>query len=113
MLTWSLFELSRTPVRLRCPPPFRAFSRVRADAAAQATEAKVRAEGARVFGDTKHPATREAVDTMDYTLATLKEILRLYSVVPVVTRVAVVRALRQRHPRPRAARADARACAGG
>jgi hypothetical protein len=63
----------------------------------------VRAEGARVFGDAKKPATREAVDTMDYTLATLKEILRLYSVVPVVTRVAVVRALGRRAPLSRAA----------
>ena len=35
--------------------------------------------------------SREQVDTMDFTLATLKEVLRLYSVVPVVTRVAVVR----------------------
>ena len=35
---------------------------------------------------------RELIDsTMDWTLATLKEVLRLYSVVPVVTRVTVVR----------------------
>lgn len=45
-----------------------------------------------MFGDAKTVPAREAVDEMDYTLATLKEVLRLYSVVPVVTRVAVVRA---------------------
>jgi cytochrome P450 len=38
--------------------------------------------------------TQEQINTMDWTLATLKEVLRLYSVVPVVTRVAVVRTLR-------------------
>ena len=32
--------------------------------------------------------TRESLDTLDYSLAALKETLRLYSVVPVVTRVA-------------------------
>jgi cytochrome P450 len=57
---------------------------------AQELEAKVRAEAAAVFRGKAVPA-REAVDTMDYTLATLKEVLRLYSVVPVVTRVTVVR----------------------
>jgi cytochrome P450 len=59
-------------------------------------EAKVSAEATRVFGDATREPTREAVDTMDYTLATLKEVLRLYSVVPVVTRVTVVRCVRWR-----------------
>jgi len=61
----------------------------------QDIEAKVAAEANKVFGDAKKVPHREAVDEMDYTLATLKESLRLYSVVPVVTRVAVVRALSQ------------------
>lgn len=48
-----------------------------------------------MFGESPRaaPPAREAVDSMDFTLAVLKEALRLYSVVPVVTRVAVVRAL--------------------
>jgi hypothetical protein len=58
----------------------------------QDVEAEVAAEATKVFGDGKTVPHREAVDEMDYTLATLKESLRLYSVVPVVTRVAVVRA---------------------
>ena len=59
----------------------------------QDVEAKVAAEATKVFGDAKTVPNREVVDgEMDYTLATLKESLRLYSVVPVVTRVAVVRA---------------------
>ena len=36
---------------------------------------------------------------MEYTLAVLRESLRLYSVVPVVTRVAVVRPLAVQWPR--------------
>jgi cytochrome P450 len=90
MLTWSLLELTRNAVR---PPRAWACAeraapeRVRAP---QELEAKVRAEAAAVFRGKAVPA-REAVDTMDYTLATLKEVLRLYSVVPVVTRVTVVR----------------------
>lgn len=54
---------------------------------------QVRAEAARVFapssgkdGGTAGAPTREAVDGMEYTLAALKESLRKYSVVPVVTR---------------------------
>jgi cytochrome P450 len=70
----------------------------------QSVEAKVSAEATRVFGDATRVPTREAVDTMDYTLATLKEVLRLYSVVPVVTRVTVVRARRWRRRRVRDAR---------
>jgi hypothetical protein len=51
--------------------------------------AQVRAEADRVFkrggGGFKVPS-REAVDGMEFTLAALKESLRKYSVVPVVTR---------------------------
>jgi cytochrome P450 len=69
MLTWSLYEL----------------------AAAPALAAKVRGEAGRVLGSGPHPATpsrQAAEDGLDYTLACLKESLRKYSVVPVVTRVA-------------------------
>jgi len=56
----------------------------------------VRAEAVAVFGtspanDKARVPSREAVDGMPTTLAALKEALRLYSVVPVVTRVTVVR----------------------
>lgn len=52
----------------------------------------MKAEAQRVFGEKGYVLPkRDAVDTMEYTLATLKEVLRLYSVVPVVTRVAVAR----------------------
>ena len=51
----------------------------------------MRKEAQSVFTDAKKVPTREQMDTMDYSLATLKEVLRLYSVVPVVTRVTVVR----------------------
>ena len=58
----------------------------------QDVRAKVAAEAAAVFPRPDAPLpTREAMDSMHYTLATLKEVLRLYSVVPVVTRVTLVR----------------------
>ena len=68
MLTWTMHELSDN---------------------LEATE-KVRTESDAVFGRLKKNAlpTRESLDTLDYSLAALKETLRLYSVVPVVTRVA-------------------------
>jgi cytochrome P450 len=76
MLTWSTFELARNPAAL----------------------AKVRAEAKRVFGpeatapgasDTPRgdPPRRDADGGLEYTLSVLKEALRRYSVVPVVTRL--------------------------
>lgn len=76
MLTWSTFELARNPAAL----------------------AKVRAEAKRVFGaeatapgasDTPRgdPPRRDADAGLEYTLSVLKEALRRYSVVPVVTRL--------------------------
>lgn len=48
---------------------------------------QVKAEALAVFGPAGDaPATRPAVDNMTYTLAVLREALRRYSVVPVVTR---------------------------
>jgi len=67
MLTWSCFELSQDPHIL----------------------GQVRAEAAAVFPQSTAecpPPTRREVDGMAYTLAVLKEALRKYSVVPVVTR---------------------------
>lgn len=64
MLCWALYELSLAPERL----------------------AKLRAEAAPVFGDKEAEPTRQQVDDMVYTLSALKESLRKYSVVPVVTR---------------------------
>lgn len=62
MLTWSIFELSQNPEAL----------------------AKVREEAeVALVGETP---TREAVEGMQWTLCALKESLRKYSVVPVVTR---------------------------
>lgn len=64
MLMWSVFELSQ-------------------DAAARK---KVAAEAAKAFGKKDAAPTRAAADEMLFTLAVLKEALRKYSVVPVVTR---------------------------
>ncbi|EFN52051.1 hypothetical protein CHLNCDRAFT_139264 [Chlorella variabilis] len=65
MLCWTMYELSQSKEALE----------------------KVRAEAAGVFGGKrKSMPSREEVDGMEYTLATLKESLRKYSVVPVVTR---------------------------
>lgn len=65
MLTWSVYELSKNSAALEA---------VRKDAAAAGLDA-----------GTESPK-REAVDAMEYTLGCLKESLRKYSVVPVVTR---------------------------
>ncbi|KAL4435224.1 hypothetical protein ABPG77_001906 [Micractinium sp. CCAP 211/92] len=66
MLCWSFYELSQNKAALE----------------------KVRAEAAALFpaGGAEAVPSREAVDGMEYCLAVLKEALRKYSVVPVVTR---------------------------
>lgn len=65
MLTWSTYELGQAPAAL----------------------AAVREEAQAAFGAAgAAPPAREAVDGMQWTLACLKESLRKYSVVPVVTR---------------------------
>ena len=52
---------------------------------------RVKSEADRVFGKLKRDAlpTRDSLASLEYSVAALKETLRLYSVVPVVTRVAV------------------------
>jgi cytochrome P450 len=69
MLTWTLHELSKAPDMMR----------------------EVKRDSDRVFGRTRKGSlpTRDQLASMEYTLAAFKETLRLYSVVPVVTRVAV------------------------
>lgn len=67
MLTWSLYELSTAPESLR---------KIR-------KEADVAFSGLRKETDIPK---REKIDDMEYTLCSLKESLRKYSVVPVVTR---------------------------
>ena len=69
MLTWTLHELS---------------------VGEKGMMRTVRAEAEAVFGRLKPGVlpTRDALASLEYTLAALKETLRLYSVVPVVTRVA-------------------------
>jgi cytochrome P450 len=69
MLTWTLHELS---------------------VGEKGMMRTVRAEAKAVFGRLKPGVlpTRDALASLEYTLAALKETLRLYSVVPVVTRVA-------------------------
>jgi cytochrome P450 len=69
MLTWTLHELSVGEAKMM---------------------GKVRAEAKAVFGKLKPGVlpTRDALASLEYTLAALKETLRLYSVVPVVNRVA-------------------------
>lgn len=68
MLTWSVFELSKND---RC-------------------QSQVLAEATEVFGEAEAEPPRAAVDGMQYTLSVLKETLRKYSIVPVVTRKASV-----------------------
>jgi len=74
MLTWALHELVSAPEKME----------------------RLRAEGRPVFGDCRGkgglPAanpSRAALDTLEYTVGALKEALRKYSVVPVVTRECV------------------------
>jgi len=64
MLAWSLYELLRKPEYL----------------------AKVRKEADRVFANEDTTPGQKELDTMQYTLAVLKESLRKYSIVPVVSR---------------------------
>lgn len=64
MLSWSLYELTQNP---HCM-------------------AKVQGEAHDVFGREDILPERKAVDAMQYTLSTLKESLRKYTVVPVVCR---------------------------
>ena len=68
MLTWTMYELSRDEAAMR----------------------RVVSEAERVFGKLDQGAlpTRDSLASLEYSLAALKETLRLYSVVPVVTRVA-------------------------
>jgi len=65
MLTWSMYELSQLP----------------------ACMGQVLEEAERVFGSKEEEPARREVDSMTYTLSVLREALRKYSVVPVVTRV--------------------------
>lgn len=64
MLSWSMLELAKS----------------------EACRAKVLAEAEAAFGPKNAEPSRPAVDGMIYTLSVLKEALRKYSVVPVVTR---------------------------
>ena len=65
MLCWSVFELSQSKECMQ----------------------KVRDEAQKVFGAKEAEPSRRDVDSMTYSLSVLKEALRKYSVVPVVTRV--------------------------
>lgn len=70
MLTWALYELARHPAEL----------------------ARVQAEAARLpplDGSGKMPSADELKDVLSYTECVLKETLRLYSIVPIVSREAV------------------------
>ena len=69
MLTWTLYELVNNAAAM----------------------GRVKSEADRVFGKLKRDAlpTRDSLASLEYSVAALKETLRLYSVVPVVTRVAV------------------------
>lgn len=92
MLTWSLYELTQHPEMM---------ARVCAEAAAAlpVTAAVASAAAASPAGAEKALGMlpeREAVEGMKFTLGALKETLRLYSVVPCVTRTALVRPCIQR-----------------
>ena len=65
MLAWALYELTQNP---RCME-------------------KVKEEAEKAFPKDGSYPTKDAISGMDYTYAVLKEALRKYSVVPVVTRV--------------------------
>lgn len=64
MLTWTLLELTRNPDCLQ----------------------QVLQEAQHVFGTAEQEPARDAAESMQYTVACLKESLRRYSVVPVVVR---------------------------
>ena len=88
MLTWTLYELSH--------------------AAAAASATRVRSEAASALGSSvaspPPPPTRAAAEAgLPYTLACLKETLRKYTVVPVVTRVATADTTVSSVPIPRGA----------
>ena len=85
MLTWTLYEL------IDPPPPSGGAGR----ASPPSALAAVRAEAATAFATprlgpaaTPPAPSRAAAEGMAFTLACLKETLRKYSVVPIVTRVA-------------------------
>lgn len=65
MLSWALYELTQNPECMR----------------------RVKEEAEAAFPTDGSFPTKEAISKMDYTYAVLKEALRKYSVVPVVTRV--------------------------
>jgi cytochrome P450 len=69
MLTWALYELARHPAEL----------------------ARVRAEAQRLppLASSAMPSAEQLKDTLAYTECVLKETLRLYSIVPIVSREAV------------------------
>lgn len=94
MLTWSTFELTRGAVAAEANGKGGSPS----STSSSSSLAKVRAEARRVFGpDATKPGAfttprgdppRRDVDAgLEYTLSVLKEALRRYSVVPVVTRL--------------------------
>ncbi|MEW5302059.1 MAG: hypothetical protein WDW36_004869 [Sanguina aurantia] len=64
MLSWSLYEMTQS----------------------ESITQQVHQEADQVFGEAESEPSRRAVDGMTYTLSVLKEALRKYSVVPVVTR---------------------------
>jgi len=66
MLSWALYELTENPECMR----------------------RVREEAEKAFPADGSFPSKDAISGMDYTYAVLKEALRKYSVVPVVTRVA-------------------------
>lgn len=73
MLTWTLFELTRNPEHM---------DRVRVEG----REAAQRCSTSSTMPTPKWPTDKPAVEQLDFTLAALKESLRKYSIVPVVTR---------------------------
>ena len=76
MLTWTLFELSRNPDYLQ---------RVRDEG----FKSSQKSASSSTSPPSKWPTDKEGVEQLDFTLASLKESLRKYSIVPVVTRKLV------------------------